>query len=517
MTFFSLFPRQENRLCEPAFPSFLLFAFLGIALPLLTHCLLPSLNIFTFSEILTPNSICWLGFLLLAGMVYIAYFLFIIRRPVWLVIYSAVLMRLSIFFAQTVEKTGHHFPLRAIQTPFLVLPALALFLIYLPKLYIHYRYFKWIILFIVLYVFYYIFFNYNFVDPSVAKVTGISISKGNLTDYLFGFTSLVLTGSMFLQAKTAEERVRIFELINRLLIIEAIVESALAIAGYPLGLFTMKVEGFRRTVGFLTHPNEFGKSEGILLIYFIGLYYHYLNKGGVSVRLTKLLLGLATVLSMLSFLLSLSKNSFVGFALACLIYLIAALFDEKLRKRLILTLLITGGLLIFALATYQVVSGGKGLMVLLTERFSDTRSLEWRTKAWGYLLSNLNMRSIWTGHGLTTCNMEMYRFQYNAAAPSEQQSIYVHNAFIQFIYDMGLFGLLIFSGILSAALTATKRYLSGMNSPLYITVIALSVFIIVGALTDECITELHMNMMYWFIVTMIFSFLPGKIRSLDAK
>jgi|GEM_PF-2534869 len=517
MTIFSLFSPQRNHAEEQALPSFLWFAFLGIALPLLTHCFLPSIQVFTFSEILTPEAICRLGLLLLGGAAYIAYFQFVIRRPVWLVIYSAVLIRFSILLAQTVEKTGHHFPLRAIQTPLLVLPAIVLFVIYFPKLYTNYRYFKWIILFIALYIFYYIFFNYNFIDPSVAKVTGVSLSKGNLTDYLFGFTSFILTGGMFLKAKTTEERIRLFELINHLLIIEAIVESVLAIAGYPLGLFTMKVEGFRRTTGFLTHPNEFGKSEGLLLIYFIGLYYHYLHKGGLSVGRIKLLLGLAIVVKMFSFLLSLSKNSFVGFALACLVYLIAALFDEKLRRRLILPLMITGSLLLVALASYQVASGGKGLMTLLAERFSDTRSLEWRTKAWGYLLSNLNMRSIWTGHGLTASNMEMYRFQYNAAISSEQQSIYVHNAFIQFMYDMGLFGMLIFSGILSAAYMAIRRYLSGANSPLYITVIALSVFVLVGALTDECITEIHMNMMYWFMVTMIFSFLQGNTYALGAK
>lgn len=514
MTFFNCFPRPQNHSAEQAAPSlsgvaFLGLVFLGIALPLLTHGLLPSLKVFTVSEVLTPEAVCWLGFLLLGAGIYIFYLQFVIRRPVWLVIYAAVLLRLSIFVAQTVEKTGRHFPLRAIQTPLLVFPAVILFVIYFPKLYRNYRYFKWIVLFIALYIFYYIFFNYHFIDPSVAKVTGVSISKGNLTDYLFGFTSLVLTGSMFLKAKTTEERVRLFEWINRLLIIEGIVESSLAIAGYPFGLFTMKVEGFRRTIGFLTHPNEFGKSEGLLLLYFIGLYYHYLNQRGSSVSLTKLLLGIAIVVKILSFLLSLSKNSFVGFALACLIYLIAALCDEKLRKRLILPLIITASLIIVALAGYQVASGGKGIMTLLTERFSDTRSLEWRTKAWGYLMSNLNMRSLWTGHGLTACNMEMYRFQYNADLSSEQQSIYVHNAFIQFIYDMGLLGLLIFSGILSAAFTAIKRYLSGADSPLLISVVALSVFVIVGALTDECITEMHMNMLYWFIVTMIFSVLPG--------
>lgn len=508
------FPRPQESPDKQAWPLFLLLGVLGIVLPLITNYWLPSLKIFVFSDILTPESLCWAGFLLLGGIVYIAYFQFIIQRPAWLVVYSTVLIRPVMLLAQTIEKTGHHFPLRAIQTPLLVLPAALLFLTYLPGLSVHYRYFKYIIIFIAIYALYYLFFNYNFVDPTVAKVTGISISKGNITDYLFGFTSLIITGSMFLKAKTTEERFRLFELINRLLIIETIVESSLAIAGYPLGLFTMKVEGFRRTVGFLNHPNEFAKSEGLLLIYFIGLYYYYLkNKGGLSTRLTKLLLGVAIVLNTLSFLLSLSKNSFAGFAIACLIYLIPALLDENLRKRLIVPLIAVGGLLMLALGSYQAASGGKGIMTLITERFNDTRSLEWRTRVWSYLLANVNMRSIWTGHGLTTCNMEMYRFQYNAALPSEQQSIYVHNAFIQFIYDMGLSGLLIFSGIFSATFTAIRRYLSGINSPLYLTVGALSVFVIIGSLTDECITEMHMNMMYWFMITMIFSFLQSKVSN----
>jgi len=479
----------------------------GILIPLIGTGLFPYFGVFTGADFLTPEFVCILGLLILGLVAYLAYFRFAVIHPFWLVLYGAVFMRTMSLISENIDKTGQHFPLRTIQFPLLILPAIFLMIKNFPKLYERYSYFKYVLLFIIFHVLYYLFFNYNFVDPSMNGTTGISISKGEMVDYLYGFTMLVLTGSMFIHAKSQQERLKLFDILNRILIIESIVESIAIIAGYPFGLFTMKIEGFRRSAGFLTHPNEYGKSEGLLLIYLIGLYYYYIKKPFKKMPWTRILLVLAIVVNFLGFLLSLSKNSFFSFGAACSLYFLLALFDPDLRKKLALPILLTVGFIALALLGYQAVSD-KDIMALITERFQDTRSFQWRMQVWEYLLSNINRDTILFGHGLTACNMELYRFQYNNAIASEKQSVYVHNGLIQYLYDMGLFGLTIFSGIIASLVAGIRRFISSRYSPLFVTVIGLSLFVLICTFTDESTTELNMNIPYWFMLTMIFSIMP---------
>lgn len=479
---------------------------LGVLLPLLTHQLLPLLGVGVFSNILTTGFIHKLGILFIGGLIYVTYFRFVTQKPLYLVLFSTVFYRFFLFICHSLEAGGKHVPLKTMLVPLLLLPSVFLLFRNLPKLIRRYPYFIYMLLFMALYIGYFMFFNLNFVDPTVAnKVSGMSISKGQITDYFYGFGMLVIVGSMFIMAEGDEKKRQLFEMINRFLIVEMIVEATCTIIGYPFGIFTLVVEGFRRAVGFATHPNEYGKMVGVMLIYFIGLYYYHTKKNAPRDLFINVLLPIAIVLNLLGFLLSLSKNSFVGFAAACLIYLVSALFDANLRKRLAMPLIVLGVLLVLAFIGYQAFSG-KNLLTLLTDRFSDTRSMEWRGRVWGYLLSHIDSHNILFGHGLTASNMEMYRFQYRADMDSAKQSIYVHNAFIQFIFDMGLCGLLVFGGIISSMVSSLKRFITDGFNPLYLTIIGLSLYFLIGALADECITEMQLNMLYWFVVTMIFSF-----------
>jgi hypothetical protein len=508
----SISPTSRSALPENAskpLSGWLLLFLVGIALPLLTNALLPFWGVDGLANLLTPENVCVLGFLGVAAAIYWAYFQFVVSRPIYLVVYSMVFMQIAFFLAALLDSTGRHVPIRAIHVPVLVLPAVYLLIRNFSKLWANYSYFRWILLFLGIYSLYYLLFNYNFVDPTVAKTTGISISKGNLTDYLYGFVILILTACTFIRTKTVEQRTDLFDRINKILIISALIGAVSVLACYPTGLLTMKVEGFRRAVGFLPHPNEYGKMEGFLLIYFIGLYYHYARQALVKTRGLPGLLLVTIALNLLSFVLSLSKNAFVGFGLACAIYLVFALLDPKLRGKMLVQLSVLAGLIAIALLGYQAASG-KDMLTLLTDRFNDTRSLDWRTRVWGYLVSNIDAHSLWWGHGLTASNMEMYRFQYKNSMASDLQSIYVHNAVIQFLYDMGLWGLLIYGGIVSAVTTAFERLFKGSASPLYLMILGLSVFLVAGSVSDECITDLYTNIMYWFMLTMIFSVLESR-------
>ncbi|MEM0951551.1 MAG: O-antigen ligase family protein [Cyanobacteria bacterium P01_H01_bin.74] len=496
---------NKNNAETPPLSQLAVVLLVSLLVPLMTHGLLPMLGVRFIADRFSTQGVFFI-FALLAGFTfYSSYFLFITKRPVFMVVYSSVFVRLTFYIAALAHLVGKHIPVRSLHAPLLVLPGYYLGFIHFSALWKTYSYFKYVVIFLCLFVFYYVFFNYNFVDPIVAKTSGVSISKGQLTDYIYASLGIIIPGAMFIQAGSAENRIKLFNIINHTLLIGAIAEAVLSILGYPVGLFTMKVEGFRRTSGLMEHPNAYGKIAGLFLIYFIGLYYYYVKNPDRKTALLDLLLQIAIASNLLAFLLTLSKNAFAGFFLACVIYLVSALFDNTLRQKLILPLMILSGLVVVLLAGYQMVSE-KDLMSLLTDRFNDTRSLEWRTRVWGYLLSNINKTSVWFGHGLSACNMEMYRYQYNDAIASEKQSLYVHNALIQFLYDMGIVGLTIFASYLNAVLSSAQNFFKDNYNPLYLCIIGLSFFVLLGTLTDECITEFHMNFMYWFMVTMIISF-----------
>jgi O-antigen ligase len=482
---------------------------LAVLLPLLTHGLLPAIGVYQIAEKFSWELLSSLTVALIGLVFYYLYFEAVVQKPLYLALYSSVFIRISFYFASLAQLLGKHIPIRSLHMPLLVLPGYYLCFSHFSELWKQYSYFKYVFTFLCFFVLYYVFFNFNFVDPVVAKISGISVSKGQVIDYIYATLGIILPGALFLRIQSPESRIKTFNLINQFLITMALIEAGLSILGYPLGLFTMKVEGFRRTSGIMEHPNAYGKITGLFLIYMIGLYYYYIKNPKLQSVFFMLLMQITLAANFLAFLLTLSKNAFGGVALACVFYLLSALFDASLRKKLLLPLALLTGLMVLILAGYQMVSD-KGLMDLLTERFNDTRSLEWRTRVWGYLLSNIDKNSIWFGHGLSACNMEMYRYQYNDAIASDKQSIYVHNAFIQFIYDMGIVGLGVFAGLINVVVTSSVKFFREQLNPLYLCILGLSCFVLIGALTDECITEFHMNFMYWFMVTLIISFIHAQ-------
>jgi len=307
----------------------------------------------------------------------------------------------------------------------------------------------------------------------------------------------------FKQAKAPEERFKLFRLINFYLAIFALVQSACTLVGYPFSLFTAVVEGFKRATGFNFHPNEYAKTAGILIIYFIGVFYSYCRNGSKTLLKDRMLIGIVIIVNILGFLLSLSKNAFGSAGLCCVLFFGLSLFDIKIQKKILLPIIVFCVLLIMIITGYQVYTGND-IFATVTDRFNDTRSLQWRYSVWGYLLGHMDQDTIWFGHGLTAANAELYRFLFDTTRETKGQSIFVHNAFINFLYDMGIFGMLIFTGFFAAIFNGFKRYFQ-TREPLFLTVVCLCVFTLVCAITDECITELNASLSCWFLITLIYA------------
>lgn len=439
----------------------------------------------------------------LGALIYWQYLRFVVNHPLFLTIYVGVFIWISIYIGLLFESMGQTLPVRVLHIGLLIPPAVILLIKNFGYLYKNYNYFKYLVFFFVVYFLYFIFFNYNFVEPFIALRSSASISQVKLHDDFYVFIGTVFLAIAFHKAQTPEAKFSLFKKINIFLVVFALIHSLLILFGYPLNLFTAVIEGFKRSIGLTYHPNELGKIQGLLLTYFIGIYYYYCRLENNSLLKDRLLIGITIVTNILAFLLSLSKNGFLSFGVGCVIFFGLSLFDPKLRSRILQPIIIFSVLMLLILVGYQVYTGND-LLSTVTDRFNDTRSLQWRYSVWTYLLGNIDNHTLWTGHGLTASNVELYRFLFDTSKESKGQSVFVHNAFIYFLYDMGVWGLMVFGSFISAIIFSIKQYLK-TRQPLYLTVICLCMFTVLSSCMDECITELNSSLLTWYLVSLIYS------------
>lgn len=494
---------QTQKLGKPQLPAWLITIIVACLIPLVTNVLLPMLGMNAIAERIGPATLPTLMVIAFGGLLYVQYVRFTMRHPLILAIYVGTFIWPVLYLAAAFEGVGVIFPARVMHIGLLLVPAGVLLVQNFNYLNKNYVYFKYILLFFLIFLTYFFVNNLNFVEPVIALRSGASISQVKLHDYFYSFVGIVFLACAFKNVKTPEENFKLFRKVNLYLVIFTLIHCLLTIFGYPFGLFTMVVEGFKRSIGFSYHPNELAKTLGLLLIYFIGLYYYYFRTENKALLKDRLLIGITIVSVILAFLLTLSKNAFLSFAIAIVLFYGLSLFDAKLRSKVLQPVIIFGILMLVLLTGYQIYTGND-LMSTVTDRFNDTRSLEWRYSVWGYLLGNMDGNSVWFGHGLTSSNMELYRFLFDTSKKSSGQSIFVHNAFIGFLYDMGLCGLLVFAGFVSANLHSLKEYLR-TREPLFLTVITMTFFIVICSMMDECITELNASLVCWFLVTLAYS------------
>jgi hypothetical protein len=488
----------------PKIPYWLITTVIACLIPLVTNVLLPFFGISVFEQRLGATTLPTLITLALGGMLYVQYLRFSLKNPLVLAIYSAVFIRLMFYAALVMETSGKHLPARIIHMGLLVVPTVLLLFKNFTYLNKNYHYFKYLVVFYIVFLLYFFFFNYNFVEPGVSITTNTSISQGKLNDYFYTFVGLVLVSCSFQKISSLGDKFKLFQTFNLYIILFGLVHGILTLLGFPLDLFTMVLEGFRRAMGLYSHPNEYAKSQGLLLIYYIGLYYSYIRANKPELLKYRMLLIVTIISNILAFMLSMSKNSFASFGLAMGVFFVMSLADSKIRSKILMPVVIFASLLVMILIGYQVYTG-HDLMATLTDRFNDNRSLEWRYSVWGYLIANINKTTVWFGHGLTASNLELYRFLFNTSKQSSEQSIFVHNALISFVYDMGIFGLLVFAGFIAAAYQGIKTYLR-THEPMMLTVTCLAIFIVVCSLVDECITFMDTSLLFWLLVTLIYSY-----------
>ena len=479
---------------------------LALLVPVVSYVLLPRLGIDTLGEMLSLKLMVALVGLLVGASLYWAYLRWALPRPVVLLGFIVLAWPLVDYSNEQLMQLGLNIHLRPLLILGLGLPAIGLGLQsfrllwkQLPGVRIYLLFMGWI----TLYAFCY---NVNASDPRLGGGEDAIFSDGSVsfvqwTAYTYCLLAMALAGVTIFKAKNYQ---RLFDQLNIALLWVSSLEALITIAGYPIGWFTIFLDGFTRSIGIFTHPNPFAHHMGVLMIYLLGLFCYY--QGYSKARVPGWLLFAGLLVNFCAFLLGLSKTALGVFVLCAAVVFLMNLAVPAVRRsfgKIVLTLIV---LVPLGIVGFQALSG-QSFLGLLESRIDQTQSLTWRVIVWQDLIADINSTTLWLGHGFTAANETVFRLTFNDAKDA-QPLMMVHNAYIALLYDFGLTGYLMFA----AALTFLGQGLyywfnathPGQRS-LHATIVALVIYFMVVCGFDEMSYMFDAPMLFWALVTLLAS------------
>ncbi len=479
---------------------------LVLLVPLIGYVLLPRLGINTLGEMLNLKLMVALVGLLVGGAIYWAYLRWALPRPVVLLGFIMLAWPLVDYCNEQLMQLGLNIHLRPLLILGLGLPALWLGLQsfrllwkQLPGVWIYLLFIGWITLYAFLY-------NANASDPRLGGGEDAIFSEGSVsfvqwTAYMYCLLGMALAGVTVFKAKNYQ---RLFDQLNIALLWVSSLEALITIAGYPIGWFTIFLDGFTRSIGIFTHPNPFAHHMGVLMIYLLGLFCYY--QGYRKARVPGWLLFAGLLVNFCAFLLGLSKTALGVFVLCATVVFLMNLAVPAVRRsfgKIVLTLIV---LMPLGIVGFQALSG-QSFMGLLESRIDQTQSLTWRVIVWQDLIADINSTTVWLGHGFTAANDTVFRLTFNDAKDA-QPLMMVHNAYIALLYDFGLTGYLMFAAALTFLWQGLYQWFNATHPgqrSLHATIVALVIYFMVVCGFDEMSYMFDAPMLFWALVTLLAS------------
>jgi O-antigen ligase len=365
-----------------------------------------------------------------------------------------------------------------------------------PWLKYYAAFFAWVTL-------YFIFNNANAMDPHLnggdESFFEGSVSVIQYTAYFYCLIAVALPALAIVKLKNYR---RVFDTLNASLLGISALEALLTIVGYPFGMFCRELDGFTRAMGIFTHPNPFAHHMGVLMVYLLGLLFYY--QGSRKNRVASWLVMGGLACNFIAFLLGLSKTALSAFALCSLLMLLLNLAVPAVRRnipRLLLILLVLAPIGIFG---FELLSD-KSFFSLIEARVEQTQSLDWRTLIWQELLSDLNLVSIFTGHGFTAANASVFQLSFNDSKNATPLMM-VHNAYIALIYDLGILGYLMFAAVGSLIMHSVRGWLQAPSTEMrtgYAISMAMALYFLFACMFDEMSYMFDAPMLFWALVSLL--------------
>lgn len=210
------------------------------------------------------------------------------------------------------------------------------------------------------------------------------------------------------------------ERIFKFFAIFVIICCVLAIFQRITGIGTVFLDGAKRVQGLLGHPNAFAF---LINLYFPVGIYKYICSDAIKEKRFWLI---SLIISFLGLVLSLSKTSFLLFAIMLFIMF---LFLPLKHKSKIIFASVMGSILLIAVAFLFNIN----ILNEIIMRFSNTSSWEWRLRIWGYMVHGFDLTSIFIGNGIGTAKF------YLMGIDAGLQTI-PHNIYLQMLFEYGILG-----------------------------------------------------------------------------
>ncbi len=258
-------------------------------------------------------------------------------------------------------------------------------------------------------------------------------SIGDMTDIYKFFILIFVLACTYVYCKENDGN-NIFKWIN----IFAILNAAATIFQRITGIGLAIIENVPRAQGLLGHPNITGFFVNIYLP--VGIYM-YLKS---TTKKDKFFWMVGILTNLLSLLLAMAKIAYIS--LAFQIFILLFFIPFKMKMRIIFSII---GLGIAVLLVNFIFN--MDLTGYIMERFHNSSSFEWRIKVWTYLLGNMDILSIFTGHGINS--VLYYLMQVNFG-----ESPFAHNLYLQLLYEYGLWGSFYYAGFFVVGLKFLKTY-----------------------------------------------------------
>lgn len=486
------------------------FVLLFLLVPLCVYGVLPALG---FSKLASFLDLKKLVLLFLAGVsvtVYLYYYQYLIKRPQILLIFMMAVWSLVEFLSELLLGVGLNLHLRPLLMMGIALPSAVWLLKYRKSTFRELPWFRYYAFFIGWLILYAVFYNANAADPSLsggeASVLKTSASFAQLNSYINCFLAMPVA---FICMFYVTHYKSVFDTLNKFVLVFSGLEAIMTIAGYPFGLMSMTLDGFLRALGIFTHPNPYAHHMGILMVYLFGLLCYYMGENGHKgqpKRISRALLFTSIALNFTAFLLGLSKTAIFALGVSGTLLFLMNMGVSNIRRYLPHVLIGFSVIVLLGMFGFETLSG-KSFLNIIESRIQQTESMDWRTQVWDALLGDINLKTIWFGHGLTAANMAVYHATYSDAHNAKPLMM-VHNAYIALLYDLGIMGYTMFLSIAVMFFANLKKWknavISKHKTP-YSVVIALIVYYIIVCSFDEIAYMFDSALLFWLMTSLWFS------------
>lgn len=498
----------------------LLVLFAGVLLPVGAYGLLPLMKVNVFSGLLPLNRLLLIP-VGLVGLVAGSQFLDHVRLkpPFAFVFFLVIFWHIASYFGDILlTEVGINLHLRPVIMMACVVPAIIGWRKWGGSIFKQVPFIRYYLLFFSVVLFFRLFFNANAIDVK-ATITGGDMAGNMANDQvLFYFMDLIgmyVCYSAFSGNwdQGGHKLLDIFDRFNQCLMVVTSILSIIFIICYPLGMFTINLEGFIRTFGLLMQPNPYAHHMGLLMLYFLGLFCYY--QGENKHRMPGWLVYAALAINLLGFLVGFSKTAIAALAIGVIIIFLGSVSVPTIRIKFIWGLIAMTFLMIIGLGLFSALSH-QSILEIFSARMENNNSMDWRTNVWNYLLSDLSFDKLLTGHGHTASNATI--LQNSFSDKDGKPVIMVHNGYIQLLYDYGVWGLLLVGAVLSIMWNAFQGTLKPINNavkPLMYTLIAFSVYFLIVLSADEMLFMFDATHLYWYLATLLFC-LKDKIGAPEA-